>query len=127
MVKELNLSADKYNVDHIELENSPPFPDNFFATGWSWRSAFFMEYFKLYEDSINYTFYPHYRSWLDWTILQCSIMIWNLVNNTYKEEHKKTGVVPKSPLSKKKGRDSIEAVADYYAVEESNKFEEKFK
>ncbi|KKK61176.1 hypothetical protein LCGC14_3016940, partial [marine sediment metagenome] len=46
---------------------------------------------------------------------------------TYKDEHKKTGIVPKSPLSKKKGRDSIQAVAEYFADKEVTEFEEMFK
>lgn len=125
--KELNVFADKYDVEHIDLENSLPYPDDFFARDWSWRSSFFIKDLEAYEGSVDYLFVDHYRWWLDRLIDKCSCMIWSLVLKTMKDEHKKTGVVPKSPLSKKKGRDSIEAVAEYYAVKESNEFKEKFK
>ena len=90
LVRELNVIADKYDVEHIDLENSPPSPDDFFARDWSWRSNFFIEYLKNYEDTIDYDFYPHYRTWLDYTINYCSIMVWNLAIKTMKAEHKKT-------------------------------------
>ena len=127
LLRELNKIADKYDVAHIDLENSPPYPDDFSVRDWSWRSAFFIGNFERYKETINYMFVDHYRWWLDQTLDKCSCMIWNLTIKTMKEEHKKTGVVPKSPLSKKKGRDSIEAVAEYYANKEAEEFEEKFK
>ena len=126
LLRELNKIADKYDAKHIDLENSPPYPD-WSARDWSWRSSFFIKYFNEYENTIDYTFVNHYRYWLDQLINQCGIMVWNLAEKTMKEEHKKTNVVPKSPLSKKKGRDSIEAVAEYYANKEAEEFEEKFK
>ncbi len=127
LIRELNKIADKYDVDHINLKSSAPYPDDFFARDWSWRASFFIKDFEQYENSVSYTFVDHYRYWLDSLIGKCSCMVWNLVLKTIKAEHKKTGVVPKSPLSKKKGRDSIEAVAEYYANKESEEFEEKFK
>jgi len=127
LLRELNTIADKYDVNHIVLENSQSYPDNFFVRDWSWRSAFFIKDLEGYENTINYIVVDHYRWWLDQLIDKCSIMVWNLTIKTYRQEHKKTGVVPKSPLSKKKGRDSIEAVAEYYANKEVEEFEEKFK
>lgn len=127
LINELNKIADKYDVAHIDLENSPPYPDDFSVRDWSWRSAFFIGNLERYKETIDYMFVDHYRWWLDQTLDKCSGMVWNLVIKTLKEEHKKTGVVPESPLSKKKGRDSIEAVAEYYANKEAEKFEEKFK
>lgn len=127
LLRELNKIADKYNVEHIDLENSPPYPDNFSVRDWSWRSSFFIKDLEKYENSIDYMFVDHYRFWLDQVIDKCSCMVWNLVRKTYKDEHKKTGIVPKSPLSKKKGRDSIQAVAEYFADKEVTEFEEMFK
>lgn len=127
LLRELNEIADKYDVEHIDLENSPPYPDDWTARDWSWRSSFFIKDLKAYENSVDYTFVDHYRYWLDSLICKCSCMAWNLAHKTITDEYKKTGVVPKSPLSKKKGRDSIEAVAEYFADKESEEFEERFK
>lgn len=127
LLRELNKIADKYNVEHIDLENSPPYPEDFFARDWSWRSSFFINDLKRYEETVDYTFVDHYRYWLDCLICKCSCMAWNLAHKTITDEYKKTGIVPKSPLSKKKGRDSIEAVAEYFADKESEEFEERFK
>lgn len=126
LLRELNKIADKYNVEHIDLENSPSYPEDFSARDWSWRSSFFINDLKRYEETVDYTFVDHYRYWLDQLIKQCSIMVWNLAHKTMKDEYKKTNLVPASPLSKKKGRDSIEAVAEYFADKEATEFEEMF-
>lgn len=125
--KILNEIANRYDVAQIDLENSAPYPDDWFARDWSWRSSFFIRYLKEYESSIDYTLVDHYRFWLDQLINKCSVMIWNLALKTMKDDYKKTNVVPVSPLSKKKGRDSIEAVAEYFADKEVSEFEEMFK
>ncbi len=126
LLRELNTIADRYDVAHIDLENSAPYPD-WSARDWSWRSSFFVKYLREYENTIDYTLVDHYRWWLDQLINQCSVMIWNLVQKTMKDDYKKTNVVPVSPLSKKKGRDSIAAVSEYFADKEVMEFEEMFK
>lgn len=123
--RELNKIAIKYNVIHQFRLHSRQ--DDWCDRAWSWKTSFFIKNLERYEETLDYAIVDHYRWWLDQLIDKCSCMVWNLTINTMKEEHKKTGIVPKSPLSKKKGRDSIEAVAEYYANKESNEFEEKFK
>lgn len=122
LVTELNIVASKFGADPVGRD---PFPDDFNDRQWGWREQFYMKYFPRYEENIGY-FLPHDRYWLDQTINMASIMVWNLVNKTIKAEHKKFGEIPDTPLSRKQGKNSIEAVAEYFANTEAQEFEDKF-
>ncbi len=144
LVTELNKIADQYGADHIDLKKSPPYPDLFSDPFWSWRSSFFIKYLEQAEEYKasklrsflhRYVKYPKKykadayanRYWLDCLIRQCGYMVWNLVQKHHMVEWKKTDVVPENPLSKRKGGNSIEAVADHFAEKELAAFEENFK
>jgi len=95
--KILNEIADRYDVAQIDLKNSVPYPDDFFARDWSWRASFFIKNLEEYENLVDYTVVDHYRWWLDQLINQCSVMIWNLAHKTMKDDYKKTNIVPANP------------------------------
>jgi len=123
LTKELNVVAKDFKADKIDLKTNPDYPKNFNDRDWSWRPCFFMRYLEYYESTRDYEGYPFHRIWLDHLINQCGVMIWNLVHKTYRDEYKKTGIIPANPLSRKQGRNNIEAVAEHFA----NIVEENFK
>lgn len=125
IVKELNHYAELHNVDKINLKTDPDYPEDFAVQDWSWRPRFFIHYLTEYERCKGSA--PFERAWLDLLVSQCGIMVWNLTEKSMKEEYKKTNIVPENPLSRKQGRNSIEAVAEYYANQAEKEFEEKFK
>lgn len=127
LVRELNEIADKYTVNHIDLDECVGYNGKWSDRDWSWKATFFIKYLKQYEDTVDYEVVPHYRFWLDWTISQCSVMVWNLVQKTETVNYILTGSIPKTDLSRKKGRDNINVVSDYLADAEAEKFEEMFR
>ena len=127
LVRELNVIADKYIVNHIDLDECVGYNGKWSDRDWSWKATFFIKYLEQYEDTVDYEIVPHYRFWLDWTISQCSIMVWNLVQKTETVNYILSGTIPKTNLSRKRGRDSINVVSDHLADIEVRAFEEKFK
>ena len=121
---ELNYFADLYDVDKIDLKTDPDYSKDFRDRDWAWRPRFFMNLLLHAEECKGLK--PFERIWLDMLFNQCGIMVWNLVNKTYFHEYKTTGVIPENPLSKRKGGNSIEAVAEHFANTAEQQFREKF-